>query len=405
MSGGMAAHERAAVTGAPGTAGGAAAHESNGGQDTETVHRQDLFVSGEGGYHTYRIPALAVTVDGVLLAFVEGRKHGRGDAGEIDLVLRRSADGGETWSAPQVVVTEPGMTCGNPAPVVDHQTGVIWLPFCKNLADGDQHQICAGKAPRTVWLTSSDDGGETWETPREITADVKDPRWTWYATGPCHGVQLESGRLVVACDHQVGVDFVRQDPGHSHLIYSDDHGATWRLGGIVPEVGTNESAVVELGGERLYVNCRDQQRRGRRCGAWSDDGGLTVSGTAWQEELIEPACQGSLARLGPADGSPGAILFANPASASRDTLTVRLSEDGGHTWKHSRVLEQGPSAYSDLAVTPTGDEGAGQNGGMVTQTVHCLYEQGEAMPYERITLARFSPGWLAQSSESTQSSS
>jgi sialidase-1 len=157
----------------------------------------DLFVSGHEGYHTFRIPALVVAPGGVLLAFAEGRRHGRGDAGEIDLVLKRSTDGGATWSPIQIIASERGMTCGNPCPVVDTDTGVIWLPFCKNLADGGETLICQGKAPRTVWLTHSVDGGVTWARPVEITAAVKQPDWTWYATGPGHGIQLRSGRLVV----------------------------------------------------------------------------------------------------------------------------------------------------------------------------------------------------------------
>lgn len=96
-----------------------------------------------------------------------------------------------------MVVTEPGMTCGNPCPVVDAPGGRVWLPFCKNLADGPESMIIEGKAPRTVWITHSDDDGETWSEPREITAQVKAPEWTWYATGPCHGIQVGSGRLVV----------------------------------------------------------------------------------------------------------------------------------------------------------------------------------------------------------------
>ena len=367
----------------------------------DSLERQDLFVAGTGGYHTYRIPALAVTTSGTLLAFCEGRRHGRSDAGEIDMLLRRSLDGGATWRATQVVVVEDGMTCGNPAPVIDRNTGTIWLPFCKNLAEGNQNLICAGKAPRTVWLTHSIDDGATWTEPVEITAAVKDPSWTWYATGPCHGVQLESGRLVVACDHQIGVGFTRQDPGHSHTIYSNDHGTTWQLGSIVPEDGTNESAIVELGGDAIYLNCRDQQKRGRRAGAWSADGGLSFPKTTWHEDLTEPPCQGSLVRVhnpGPAtqSGHP-LVLFANPASRERTTLTVRLSEDGCHTWSRGRVLEAGPSAYSDLAVTHTAAEGVSSDGAASpTPTIHCLYERGAETPYDRITLARFTLSWLDQ---------
>jgi sialidase-1 len=389
------------------------------------VSQQDLWVRGEGGYHTYRIPALAVTPAGTprgptmgthagtVLAFCEGRKHSSSDYGEIDLLLRRSADGGRTWTEPQVIATEPQMTCGNPAPVVDRTTGTIWLPFCRNPAEGGEAQIRKGLFQRTVWLTHSTDGGATWAAPVDITAAVKRPDWTWYATGPCHGVQLASGRLLIPCDHRVAPTGGRDEARHSHVIFSDDRGATWQIGGVVAQEGTNESVAVALGGDVVYLNCRDQGKRGRRCVAWSHDGGLTFPDYHWDEALIEPACQASAilvhdpvsipdlvpgpgpgtlpppANLGAAAGERrgthstrgGRVLFSNPASTTRDTLTVRLSRDGAHTWDAGKVLHAGRAAYSDLAVLPDG-------------TVLCLYERGDASPYERLTLARFTLDWL-----------
>jgi sialidase-1 len=344
------------------------------------VERQDLWTSGAGGYHTYRIPALTRSASGTVLAFCEGRKHSRADAGEIDTLLRRSTDGGRTWDETRVVATDPGMTVGNPAPVVDSRTGTVWLLLCKNPAQGGEERIRKGLAERTVWVTRSADDGLTWSAPVEISRDVKRPEWTWYATGPCHGVQLRSGRLVVPCDHRVRATTVQDEGRHSHLIYSDDHGATWRIGGVVQREGTNESAVAELGDGSVYLNCRDQARRGRRCGAWSRDGGLTFPEHRWEESLIEPACQGSLLHLTGTDGR-GRVLFCNPASATRDTLTVKVSSDECRTWSAGRVLEPGPAAYSDLAPAPDGK-------------VLCLFERGERSPYERLTLARFDLAWL-----------
>ena len=344
--------------------------------------QRELWISGQGGYHTYRIPALAVTTAGTLLAFCEGRRDGRGDAGKIDLLLRRSTDGGITWEPPRLVVADGDMTCGNPCPVVDSATGIIWLPFCKNLGQGGEGLIIEGKAPRTVWLTCSADDGQTWSTPVEITRAVKDPSWTWYATGPGHGIQLRSGRLLIPCDHMVGVRFNRQDPYRSHVIYSDDHGASWHIGGVAGD-GTNECAAVETVDGAIYLNCRNYVGAKRRAYAWSYDGGLTFSPIAWDETLVEPICQASLVRLSarPA-GDKNRVLFANPASTERRMLTVRLSYDECRTWPVARCLFEGPSAYSDLAVAPDG-------------TICCLYERGEEHPYEGLTLARFDLAWLS----------
>ena len=353
----------------------------------QRFEQQDLFISGEGGYVRYRIPALAVTTAGTILAFCEARKYTGRDSDQIDLFLRRSFDDGHTFEDVQLVATEDGWVCGNPAPVVDRQTGTIWLPFCKNLEHGDETMICEGKAPRTVWLTHSDDDGATWAEPREITAQVKRHDWSWYATGPCHGIQLATGRLVVPCDHIVLRDRSRDDPHHSHVIYSDDHGRTWQIGGIADE-DTNESTVVETVGGWLYLNCRNKvvlsEGGNTRAVAWSQDGGEQFAPTVHDAALLEPRCQASVCRLstaGTAGHDRNRVLFSNPASRTRDHLTLRLSYDECRTWPEGRVLQAGPAAYSALCVA----------GG---QSICCLYERGVDGPYERISLARFNLAWL-----------
>lgn len=346
------------------------------------LEQNNLFIHDQAGYHTFRIPALAVTTQGTLLAFAEGRKHGRGDAGEIDLVLKRSFDHGVSWEAMQVVVSEPEMTCGNPCPVVDRDTGTIWLPFSKNRAEDTEDLITQGKAIRTIWLTHSTDDGATWAKPQEITDQVKDPSWTWYATGPTHGIQLQSGRLLIPCDHMVGKYFDRKrDPYHSHVIYSDDHGASWQIGGIVDD-GTNECAVVELSDGAVYINCRNYVGDKRRAVAWSQDGGETFSHFRWEDVLVEPICQASLVRLTDENQHDrNRVLFANPASTAREKMTIRLSTDECQSWPIAKLLHAGPAAYSDLAVTADG-------------MIHCLYECGEGHPYENLRLARFDLAWL-----------
>jgi sialidase-1 len=335
-----------------------------------------IFAAGEGGYHTYRIPALIVTKKGTLLAFCEGRKNGRGDAGKIDLLLKRSFDHGKTWTKTQVVWEDGDNTCGNPCPVVDAKTGAIVLLLTHNLGSDTQKMIeqRTAKGSRTVWLSRSEDDGATWSKPAEITKDVKKADWTWYATGPGVGIQLKSGRLVVPCDHyRAG-----SRDQYAHVIVSDDAGKTWKLGGMVgPKC--NECQIVQLDKGSLMLNIRSYRGNNRRLIAISQDGGETFGELVEDQTLIEPVCQASILRL---PGERGGILFANPASKKRENMTVRLSRDQGKTWPLSRVVHAGPSAYSCLAVLGDGSIG-------------CLYERGDKHAYETITFARFSRDWLA----------
>ncbi|MFW6125018.1 MAG: sialidase family protein [Pirellulales bacterium] len=341
------------VTGAEPPAG-------NGAPSRTVVHR-----AGESGYHTYRIPSLVVSPGGALLAFCEARKNSRADHGDIDLVLKRSFDGGATWSEMQIVHDDGGHTIGNPCPVVDRQTGTVWLPFCR---DNDR-----------VFVTKSSDDGATWAAPVEITGQVKPARWSWYATGPGVGIETTSGRLVVPCDHRESGDEM-----HSHVFYSDDHGRTWQLGGSLPD-RTDECQVIERAAGSLLLNMRSYHGRNRRAVATSNDGGQTWSDLRFDAALIEPVCQASLLRYDPVGaGGRRRVLFSNPASTERRKLTVRLSDDDAATWPTGRVLHAGPAAYSCLAVLPDGSIG-------------CLYEAGREHPYETITFARFGLDWLKES--------
>ncbi len=348
----------------------------------------DVFVSGQEGYHTYRIPSALVTPKGTVLAFCEGRRKGRGDSGDIDLVLRRSIDGGATWGPLQVVWDDGANTCGNPCPVVDRSTGTIWLMMTHNLGKDVERDIIAGRSEgsRTVWISKSDDDGVTWSKPEEITASVKKPDWAWFATGPGVGIQLRDGRLVVPCDAIT----LGGAKAHSLVIFSDDHGRSWKAGGTASD-RHNECQVAELEDGRLLLNMRNHGSPIRRRGvAESRDGGLTWSEARTDEGLPEPVCQASLLRytLRPARAK-NRLLFSNPGTEkTRTRMTVRLSYDEGRTWPVSRILHEGPSAYSCLAVL--GDLSIG-----------CLYERGDRTPYEKITFARFSLEWLTDGSDKT----
>ncbi len=229
----------------------------------EPVALQDVYVSGEDGYHTYRIPSIVRGKGGELLAFAEGRKGSGSDTGDIDLLLKRSLDGGASWSGAQVIWDDGANVCGNPCAVVDRVTGSVWLLATWNAGSIHESNIAPGhgRDSRRVFVTSSTDGGASWTPMTEITAEVKDTAWSWYATGPGAGIQLgegeHAGRLVIPCDHK--------QPGskgthyYSHVVVSDDHGQTWRLGGRSPGPQVNECEVVELHGGRLLLNMRSSR--------------------------------------------------------------------------------------------------------------------------------------------------
>ena len=272
-------------------------------------------------------------------------------------------------------------TCGNPCPVVDRTTGVVWLLMTHNLGDDDESKIVAGtsRGARTVWVCRSDDDGRTWSKPVEITSTTKRPDWTWYATGPGAGIQLRDGRMVIPCDHDVAGSRIH----NSHVIYSDDHGKTWRLGGVAtPNV--NECEVVELADGRLMLNMRNYDRKPHaRAIATSDDRGVTWSKVTHDPALVEPTCQASIRRYSLAEmGGKNRLLFSNPADPKvRHNMTVRLSYDEAKTWPVAKTLHAGPAAYSCLAVLPDGG-------------ILCLYECGEKNDCETLTLARFGLDWL-----------
>lgn len=345
-----------------------------------------VFVSGEEGYACFRIPAVISTSKGELIAFAEGRKNGCSDTGNIDLVMKRSADGGKSWSPIQLIWDDGENVCGNPAPVLDETTGVIHLLSTWNLGSDKESEIIAqtSEDTRHVYVLSSSDGGETWSEAREITATTKLPNWTWYATGPGSGIQASVGRhggshdggtlverMMVACDH------IEAESKHyySHVIYSDDHGQSWQLGGSTPNHQVNECEVVQLSDGNLMLNMRNYDRNvRRRQTAISKDGGLTWTDQKHDSTLIEPICQASLQSY--AHGEKELLLFSNPASEEkRIRMTVRASEDQGQSWKHSLLLHEGPSAYSDLVVMKDG-------------LIGCLFEMGVESPYETISFGR-----------------
>ncbi|MCA9265310.1 MAG: exo-alpha-sialidase [Planctomycetales bacterium] len=349
-----------------------------------------VFTTGEGGYHTYRIPAIVVTKKGTLLAFCEGRREGRGDAGDIDMLVSRSTDLGQTWSEPIVVWNDAQNTCGNPAPVVDQQTGVIWLPMTWNLGSDHEREIMAGKSQdaRHVYVTHSADDGLTWAEPTRISDTVRRAHWRWYATGPGNAIQLtrgdHQGRLVIPANHSDHSDDATH-PYRSHVFWSDDHGETWQLGGIHDD-RTNESAVVELSDGSILQAMRSYHGTNRRAMAISTDGGATWGKQYLDEALDTPVCQANILRYSwPEDATHGKqsrILFSSPRGPDRSHLTIWLSYDEGKTWPVRKEIHAGGSAYSNLVALPD-------------QRIGVLYEKDG---YRTISLATFELAWLENDS-------
>lgn len=338
---------------------------------TQNKQLSYLFKSGAEGYQTFRIPAIVSTNSGRLLAFAEGRVNGSSDTGNIDLVMKSSDDGGKTWSPLKVIWDDKENVCGNPAPVVDAETGEIHLLMTWNLGSDHERDIIDLKSQNTrrVFVSKSADDGNSWTTPKEITQTTKQKNWTWYATGPCHGIQIRKGeykgRLIIPCDHiEAGTKHY-----YSHVIYSDNHGKTWQLGGRAPQHQVNECTVAELNNGALLLNMRnyDRNQKSRKV-SYSYDGGLSWSDLRSDSSLIEPICQASLL----SDPETGILWFSNPANTdSRINMVLKCSEDEGKSWKPFKVLYSGASAYSDL--TNYGKD-----------KIACLFEAGMFSPYEGI---------------------
>lgn len=345
--------------------------------ENETSGLTYIFERREAGYDLFRIPAIIKGQDGALIAFAEARKESsNGDSGDIDLVLKRSTDNGETWSEMVMVWDDGENTCGNPVPVVDGQTGDIHLLMTWNNGADTYSEIHNGTSvdTRRVFVTKSTDDGLTWEAPREITSDVKLPDWKWYGTGPVHGIQITEGayknRLVIPCYYSVVDNGTKKD--YSHIIYSDDQGTTWVLGGSTQQNNVGESTVAELQGGKLLMNMRSSTATFRMI-TISEDGGASWSEVQSDPRLLDPKCQGSM--LSHKQDTGVLLLFANAASSARENMTIKMSQDEGTTWIKKYNVHDGPSAYSDLV--------------MVSDTeVGIAFEMGGTSPYGHIAFQR-----------------
>ncbi len=359
---------------------------------TPFCEKTPLFAARTAGYHNYRIPGLLVTPRGTVLATVEARRGGGGDWDGNDVLRRRSLDGGLSWEAPRLIVAHADYGEGpvsNFVMIGDAHDGAVHALYCHDYA--------------RVFYLRSDDDGATFSDPVEITGVFEDLRreypWRVIATGPGHGTQLRTGRMIVPVwlSDGSGTEFggkLGHRPSCVSLVYSDDHGATWHCGAMaLPQAvvkNPSETLAVELTDGRVLFNARTESDVHRRLITLSPDGVGHWSEPYFDDALLEPICMAGLIRQ---SWTPSRILFSNPDTldrtmaawaCDRKRVTVKMSLDDCRTWPVARVLEDGPSGYSDLAVLPDG-------------TVLCLYECGmvEHMGDTRaVTLARFNLEWL-----------
>jgi sialidase-1 len=360
-----------------------------------------LWTGGVGGYATYRIPGIVSTKRGVLLAYSSARM-GTSDWADIDIVMRRSIDRGNTWSASRRIAGETQGTTDNPVAIPDYQTGAVHFLF--------QHNY------ERAFYMRSDDDGKTFSKPIDITAVFEKFRseydWRVIAPGVGHALQLRNGRLLVplwmSTGAPTGPNSRAHRPSAVATIYSDDHGKTWERGAIIVNSSDeipnpSESMAVQLADGRILLSIRNESTKNRRVFSISPDGATNWSKPEFDQGLFEPICAASIVRFGtsPADPDPR-ILFSNPDSAKlpvanpkranrpRQMLTIKLSADNAKSWTQHRILDPGVAGYSDLAVDRE-------------KNIYVLYEEGAIRGSEtnntHTILAKFPIDWLMKAVE------
>jgi sialidase-1 len=374
-----------------------------------------VFRNGTEGYACYRIPSIVRAINGDLLAFAEARLESCSDSTRtIHIVCKRSPDHGASWSPLTRVAALDGFICMNASPVVDEVQGTGRVIVVFRAADHSEWEIARGVGLSRALCVSSDDHGLTWDAPRDISAAVHKPfnpgyadrfpyaalpdnqphDWRIQIPAQGHAIQLRRspqrcGRLFFSGSLTRGERSIFDS--ENYAFWSDDLGQSWEIGGIIPRIGLNEAIAAELEDGSILINTRaytNQKSDGRRAitrAHFDRAGAIHFEPTTLDETLIDPAVQASLLRCTWADQTGRSrILFSNPAHPlARVNLTIRLSYDEGITWAYSKVIDRGPSAYSDLVMT-------------ADQQPAVLYERGNT---GGIAFARFSLDWLTDGAD------
>lgn len=361
----------------------------------------DVFIPKTDGFASIRIPSVVVSKKGTVLAFAEGRAADA-DQARNRIILKRSTDGGKTWSKVVVVAEDGHKALNNPCAVVDRKSGQVLLMYQSYPAGISERsgKIQAGYDGDLIvrnWLITSDDDGLTWSKPRDVTRETKREKIvTTVAGGPGIGIQLRhgphAGRILLPFNEgPFGV-------WNIYAVYSDDGGKTWHQGDNAPggliDAGkgkktslVNEAQFVEQKDGSIRFNVRRWAGKAVRKTCISTDGGQTWSKVEDLPDLVDPGCMASVLRYtDPADGAKSRLLYSGPQSTRRENGTILLSLDEGKTWPIKRVLCKGGFAYSCLTALPDG-------------TIGCLYE---AEWTKKIVFARFTLDWLTDGKDTLE---
>jgi sialidase-1 len=334
------------------------------GLDSYVQHRKGWVLRdhNDGGIHTFRIPGLATTNKGTLIAVYDMRWEGSWDLqGDIDVGMSRSIDGGNSWEPMKVIMdmkewgglsqAENGI--GDPSILVDRTNNTIWVAAVWAHGHKGKRNWTASKPGLDPSVTSqfmlvrSDDDGLTWSNPINITKQVKKEEWPLLLQGPGKGITLKDGKIVFPAQYKD-----KDHIPHATLIWSNDHGQNWHIGNGAKS-NTTESQLIELDTGSLMLNMRDNRNRddksnsnGRSIATTNDLGLTWVQHATSGGALIEPVCMASLIKEDfVIEGqSKSLVLFSNPASKyERKNITVKMSFDDGNTWPvdHHVLLDEG----------------------------------------------------------------
>ena len=362
----------------------------------EQVNKQDAHYlgigvrhSGDDGVESYRIPGLVTTNAGTLLGVYDVRHNNSADLQEyVEIGLSRSTNGGQTWEKMRIPMSfgeygglpKAQNGCGDPAILVDKQTGTIWIVAAWTHGMG-WNRAWTNSMPgmdkehtAQLVMVKSEDDGRTWSEPINVTEQMKDPSWYFFFQGPGRGITMDDGTLVFASQY-IGKDKIP----NAGIMYSKDHGKTWKVSKHA-RTNTTESQVAEIAPGVLMLNMRDNRGGSRAVSTTTDMGETWKEHESSRTALPESICMASLIHVKAKDNVLGKdiLLFSNPnTTEGRHSMTIKASLDGGYTWlsENQLLVDSGSSwGYSCLSMIDQ-------------ETVGILYEGSVAhMTFQAINL-------------------